>query len=104
MKNTLKQDINKGSIVIYKAKGGKTMLEAKLAGETIWLTKKQIALLFGTQRPAITKHLRNIFKTGELKEKSVCSILEHTSSDDKVYEAQYYNLDAIISIGYRVYS
>ena len=68
------------------------------------LTKGQIALLFGTQRPAITKHLSNIFKSGELKENSVCSILEHTAADGKIYKTAFYNLDAIISVGYRVNS
>jgi prophage maintenance system killer protein len=60
--------------------------------------------LFGTKRPAITKHLSNIFKSKELQEKSVCSILEHTAADGKVYKTRFYNLDAIISVGYRVNS
>ena len=60
--------------------------------------------MFGTQRPAITKHLSNIFKSGELEEKSVCSILEHTASDGKNYSTKFYNLDAILSVGYRVNS
>ena len=68
------------------------------------LHRPQIAELFGTQRPAITKHLSNIFKCGELEEKSVCSILEHTASDGKNYSTKFYNLDAILSVGYRVNS
>jgi hypothetical protein len=72
--------------------------------ETVWLTQKMLAQLFGVKRPAITKHLRNIFATGELAENSVCSILEHTAGDGKTYSAQYYNLDAIIAVGYRVNS
>ena len=81
-------------------------LEVKVdAGhETVWLTQQQIADLFGTKRPAITKHLGNIFKSGELDQNSVSSILEHTASDGKVYRTQFYNLDAIISVGYRVNS
>jgi prophage maintenance system killer protein len=75
-----------------------------LVEDTVWLTQKQIAQLFGTQRPAITKHLSNIFKNKELKKDSVCSILEHTASDGKIYRTKYYNLDAIISVGYRVNS
>ena len=70
----------------------------------LWLTQQQIADLFGTKRPAITKHLGNIFKSGELNQNSVSSILEHTASDGKVYRTQFYNLDAIISVGYRVNS
>ncbi len=95
---------SKGEIVIYKAKDKKIQLEVKLERETVWLSQKQIADLFGTQRPAITKHLRNIFKTKELEENSVCSILEHTAADGKSYQTSFYNLDAIISIGYRVNS
>ena len=80
-------------------------LEVRLERETVWLTQNQIADLFGTKRPAITKHhLSNIFKSGELDEDSVRSILEHTASDGKVYKTQFYNLDAILSVGYRVNS
>lgn len=99
-----KEPKNRGEIVIYKAKDGQTKLEVNLQDETVWLTQAQIAELFGTQRPAITKHLKNIFKEGELKENSVCSILEHTASDGKTYKTSFYNLDAILSVGYRVNS
>ena len=75
-----------------------------MANESVWLTQPQIAMLFGVQRPAITKHLRNIFKSGELEESSVSSILEHTATDGKTYQTQFYNLDAILSVGYRVNS
>ena len=70
----------------------------------VWLTQKALAELFGVKRPAITKHLGNIFATGELSKDSVCSILEHTAGDGKTYSAKYYNLDAIIAVGYRVNS
>ena len=60
----------------------------------MWLTQEQIATLFGTQRPAITKHLNNIFNSGELDRTSTCSILEHTAADGKIYSTQFYNLDA----------
>ena len=81
-------------------------LEVKLDAEheTVWLTQTQIAELFGIKRPAITKHLGNIFSSGELNRDSVSSILEHTAMDGKVYRTQFYNLDAIISVGYRVNS
>ena len=79
-------------------------LEVRLENDTVWLTQQQIADLFGTKRPAITKHLSNIFKSGELDEDSVCSILEHTAADGKIYRTQFYNLDAILSVGYRVNS
>jgi len=90
---------DKGQVVLYKNK-----LEVKLEKETVWLAQSQIAELFGIQRPAITKHLANIFKAKELDKKAVCSILEHTASDKKVYKTKFYNLDAIISVGYRVNS
>lgn len=92
-------EIKKGEVLLYK-----NNLEVRLDHETVWLTQLQIADLFGTKRPAITKHLVNIFETQELKKSSVSSKMEHTASDGKVYKTQYYNLDAIISIGYRVNS
>jgi hypothetical protein len=80
-------------------------LEVRVENETVWLTQAQIADLFGTKRPAITKHLKNIYASQELDESSTCSILEHMGNDSKqVYETKYYNLDAILSVGYRVNS
>lgn len=103
-KKLLKIKPTKGELAIYKAKNGKINLEAKVRNETIWLTQEQIALLFGSERSVITKHLRNIFKDGELREKAVCAIFAHTASDGKVYETKFYTLDAILSVGYRVNS
>ena len=94
----------KGNVVIYQSKDGHTRIEVKMEQETVWLTQAQIAELFGTQRPAITKHLKNIFDSNELDENSVSSILEHTARDGKVYQTKFYNLDAIISAGYRIKS
>jgi hypothetical protein len=91
-------------VIIYQAEDGKNKLEVRLQNNNVWLTQQQIADLFGTQRPAITKHLNNIFKANELLENSVSSILEHTASDNKRYKTKFYNLDAVISIGYRVNS
>jgi hypothetical protein len=90
--------------LLYTAPDGAVKIEVFLKDETVWLTQKVLAELFGVQRPAITKHLGNIFSTGELMEDSVCSILEHTATDGKTYSAKYYNLDAIIAVGYRVNS
>jgi hypothetical protein len=91
-------------IVLYQP--NETMkLEVRLENETVWLTQQQIADLFGTKRPAITKHLSNIFKSGELEEESTCSILEHMAADgSRTYFTKYYNLDVILSVGYRVNS
>jgi len=91
-------------ILIYQAEDGSAVTEVRLTADTLWLTQAQIADLFGTKRPAITKHLSNIFKSAELEKSSVCSILERTAADNKSYKTQYYNLDAILSVGYRVNS
>lgn len=98
-----KEYMQENEIVLYQPNDA-IHLEVRMADESVWLTQPQIALLFGVQRPAITKHLRNIFKSGELEESSVSSILEHTATDGKVYQTQFYNLDAILSVGYRVNS
>jgi prophage maintenance system killer protein len=96
--------MNGGEIIIYQDPNGVTQLDVRLEGETVWLTQEQIAYLFGTKRPAVTKHLGNIFQSDELEEDSVCSILEHTAADNKKYRTKFYNLDAILSVGYRVNS
>ena len=93
----------KGEIVVYQP-DEITRLEVKIENESVWLTQEQIAILFGVKRPAITKHIRNIFDTNELEANSVCSILERTASDGKTYMTQFYNLDMILSVGYRVNS
>lgn len=90
--------------LLYTTPNGKVKVEIFLKDENIWLTQDKIALLFDVQRPAITKHIKNIFESGELTENSVSSILEHTANDGKTYKTKFYNLDAIISIGYRVNS
>ena len=90
--------------LLYKTPAGKVRVEIFLRDENIWLTQEKMAMLFGVQRPAVTKHLKNIFETNELNEESVSSILELTASDGKKYQTKFYNLDAIISVGYRVNS
>lgn len=91
-------------IILYQPDSS-VKLEVRLEDETVWLTQQQIADLFGTKRPAITKHLANIYKSGELEENSTCSILEHMGNDGtQRYTTKYYNLDAILSVGYRVNS
>lgn len=96
--------------LLYTAPDGQVKVECILHDETIWLTQERIAELFGVQRPAITKHLKNIFESGELEEKVVSSILEHTTQHGalkgktQIQFVKFYNLDAIISVGYRVNS
>jgi hypothetical protein len=92
------------NILLYTTPTGAVRIEVYMGDETVWLTQKTIAELFGVQVPAVNKHLKNIFEQGELKESAVISILETTAADGKNYKIQYYNLDAIISIGYRVNS
>ena len=100
----MNENEEKGEIVLYQPEG-EVRLEVRVENETVWLTQAQIADLFGTKRPAITKHLKNIYASQELDESNTCSILEHMGKDSKqVYETKYYNLDAILSIGYRVNS
>ena len=92
-------------IIIYQTEDGQTQIDVRLENDTVWLTQKQIAELFGTKRPAITKHLKNIYDSEELDENSTCSILEHMGNEGKqAYATKYYNLDAILSVGYRVNS
>lgn len=92
------------NLEIYQSEDGALQLSVSIAQDTVWLSQAQMADLFGTKRPAITKHLGNIFKSGELAMDSVCSNLEHTAADGKTYSTQFYSLDAIISVGYRVNS
>ncbi|ROL59446.1 cytochrome C biogenesis protein CycH [Bacteroidetes/Chlorobi group bacterium ChocPot_Mid] len=96
--------MTKGQEIVLYQRNKDRALEVQLLNDTLWMPQKDIAILFGTQRPAITKHLANIFKSGELDKNSVCSILELTADDGKRYKTKFYNLDAIISIGYRVNS
>ncbi|MBD5305232.1 MAG: virulence RhuM family protein [Bacteroides sp.] len=90
-------------IILYQ-QDSTVKLEVRLENETVWLTQQQIADLFGVKQPAISKHLKNIFESGELIETSVHSILEYTATDGKSYKTKFYNLDAILSVGYRVNS
>ncbi len=92
------------NVVVYSSADNTVHLDVQLADETVWLTQQQIATLFGVQIPAISKHLANIFREGELDKNSVISILENTATDGKKYRTMFYNLDAILSVGYRVNS
>jgi hypothetical protein len=96
--------------LLYTTPNGSVKVEVLLNNETLWLTQERMAELFGVQRPAITKHLKNIFEGHELQEEVVCSILEHTTQHGAIEgktqtsRVKYYNLDAVISVGYRVNS
>lgn len=95
---------SKGEILLYKTPEGDTQIDVKLEEETVWLTQKQLSQLFQTERSVITKHINNILKTKELQRNSVCAKFAHTATDGKIYTSNFYNLDMIISVGYRVNS
>lgn len=99
----MEKNFKKGEIVIYKSSKGPE-IEVRLEKDTVWLDAHLIAKLFGVNRPAIVKHISNIYKSGELSKKSTCSILEQVAKDGKVRKMNLYNLDVIISVGYRVNS
>ncbi len=98
------QKINAGEIIIYKPGSKNVELRVKIERNTVWLTQLQIAKLFDSERSVITKHLKNIFDSKELNKSSVCAKIAHTAADGKIYKTQFYNLDVIISVGYRVNS
>ncbi len=93
-----------GVIALYRAHDGAVSLDVRLERETIWLTQKQMATLFDTDRSVITKHLNNVLKESELERDSVCAKFAHAAADGKVYQTTFYNLDMILSVGYRVNS
>lgn len=100
MKN---EKIKKGEIIIYRSQKGPE-IRVKLEKDSVWLDAHLMARLFNVNRPAIVKHINNIYRTGELSKNSTCSILEQIASDGKVRKMNLYNLDMIISVGYRVNS
>lgn len=101
--NKKQREIKKGEVAIYKAPNGPE-IQVKLENESVWLDAHLIAKVFDVNRPAIVKHINNIYKTGELEKKATCSILEQVAADGKIRKMNLYNLDMIISIGYRVNS
>jgi len=102
MKNNLTQ--NNSSIAIYQDEEGNIKLDVRFENETVWLTQKHMAILFDKARNTISEHITNLFKEGELDENSVCRNFRTTAEDGKDYDVMFYNLDVIISVGYRVKS
>jgi len=92
----------KTHLVVYQTKNGALELKADSQLSTIWLTQDQLANLFDVQKAAISKHMKNIFESGELARNSVVSKMEITARDQKKYKVTHYNLDAALSVGYRV--
>ena len=97
-------DKEKADMIIYTTEDGLTKVETTFDGDTVWLSIDQMAELFQRDRSVIGKHVRNIFKEGELVKESVWAKFAYTATDGKVYNVDYYNLDVIISVGYRVKS
>lgn len=92
------------SIQIYTDQAGEISLDVNFENETVWLSQKQMEQLFGRERSVITKHISNVFKDGELNKNEVSAKFAHTAEDGKTYMVDYYNLDVVISVGYRVKS
>ncbi len=102
--NIKKEKFSKGEIMIYETSKKEVELKVRLENETVWLDAHQMALIFGVNRPAAVKHIKNIYATGELDKNLTCSILEQVAADGKIRKMNLYNLDMIISVGYRVNS
>ena len=95
---------DKGQIILYQTADGESKIEVTLANDTVWLTIDQMADLFQRNKSTISRHIKNVLESGELQETSVVAFFATTASDGKIYQVNYYNLDMIISIGYRVNS
>ena len=91
-------------IIMYQTEDGLTKIDVTLENETVWLSQDQMAELFQREKSTISRHIKNIFEEGELNRKSVVAKIATTASDGKTYGVEYYNLDVIISVGYRVKS
>ena len=95
---------DKGQIILYQTQDGESKIEVTLANETVWLSADQMAELFQRNKSTISRHIKNVFEEDELSQDSVVAFYATTASDGKIYQVAYYNLDMIISIGYRVKS
>lgn len=97
-------DINKSEIILYQTEDGQTKIEVTMEDDTVWLSQAQMCELFQKGKSTISEHISNIFKEGELKKDSVVRNFRTTAVDGKKYDVMHYNLDVIISVGYRVKS
>ena len=95
---------DKGNIVIYQTEDGNTKIDVRFEDETVWLTLDQLSSLFQRDKSTISRHIKNVFNEGELERDSVVAKIATTATDGKTYQVDYYNLDVIISVGYRVKS
>ncbi|MGD0899145.1 MAG: virulence RhuM family protein [Thermoguttaceae bacterium] len=95
---------NPGEFLLYKSQDGRTRLEVRLTGDTVWLALNQMADLFQRDKSVISRHISNLFEEGELRREGVVAVFATTAADGKTYQVEYYDLDVIISVGYRVKS
>lgn len=95
---------NNDNMLIYQSEDGKIKIDVRFENETVWLSLDQMAILFGRDKSTISRHIKNIFEEGELQDTSVVANYATTATDGKTYQVDYYNLDVIISMGYRVKS
>lgn len=95
---------NNDNMLIYQSEDGKIKIDVRFENETAWLSLDQMAILFGRDKSTISRHIKNIFEEGELQALSVVANYATTATDGKTYQVDYYNLDVIISMGYRVKS
>ena len=101
---SLPAEVPSGDVILYKAPDGGARVDVRLDAETVWLTQDQMGQLFGRERSVITKHVRNVFREGELEAESARANFAHTAADGKTYQVDHFNLDVIVSVGYRVKS
>ena len=103
-KETISENNSQGDIVIYQTENGETKIDVRFVDDTMWLTQTQLCELYQTSKSNVSEHIRHIFEEGELEETSVVRKFRTTALDGKLYNVTYYNLDMIISLGYRVKS
>ena len=93
-----------GGVILYQSEDGSTRIEVRLEGETVWLSLNQMSELFQRDKSVISRHIANLFEEGELRRDSVVAVFATTAADGKTYQVEYFNLDVVISVGYRVKS
>ena len=104
MSSNLLNDENKGDIVIYQSESGETKIDVRFQDETVWLTQAQLCELYQSSKANVSEHIKNIFEEGELEQSAVVRKIRTTAADGKTYAVNHYNLDMIISLGYRIKS
>lgn len=104
MSSNFLNDENKGDIVIYQSESGKTKIDVRFQDETVWLTQAQLCELYQSSKANVSEHIKNIFEEGELEQSAVVRKIRTTAADGKTYAVNHYNLDMIISLGYRIKS